>query len=109
VDPNPITEFEINLHKGIPEQYQSNMKQTYDPHSCRDYPSSLTNCIAGRDIRAGEELLDNYIFFGGKEHFVQMVLDLRRECSGEAGNVEKYQHGKYEIENTTATTTAHQT
>jgi hypothetical protein len=85
------------------------MKHAYDPNSYRDYPSSLTNCIAGRDIRAGEELLDNYISFAGEEHFVDGVLDLRRECTGEAGNVEKYQHGNYKIENIAAiaTTAAH--
>jgi hypothetical protein len=43
--------------------------------------------------------LDNYINFGGEEHFEEMVLALRRECSGAAGTVEKYQDGEYKMDN----------
>ena len=98
-DPNPWTEFEIDLDKPIPEEYYINMNYTYDPNAYRDYPKSLTSCVAAREIVAGEELLDNYIAFGGEEHFEEMVLELRDQCSGQdVGGVEKYQRGEYIIE-----------
>jgi hypothetical protein len=45
-------------------------------------------------IRAGEELYDNYMSFGGDLFFREMVETLREECSGSLGMVEQYQTTK---------------
>ena len=46
-----------------------------------------------RDIKAGEEILDNYLsFIGSKEYWAADVEQLRKECSGEAvGEVTEYE------------------
>lgn len=47
-----------------------------------------------RDIKAGEEILDNYLaFIGGTEYWELAVTDLRKQCSGEVteGSVADYE------------------
>ena len=47
-----------------------------------------------RDIKAGEEILDNYLAFtGGAEYWAQDVLDIQKQCSGEVteGSVTDYE------------------
>jgi len=63
------------------------------------YPAFTTKAL--RDIAAGEELLYNYIVFGGEEDYnsgaiwKEEVLNLRAMCSGQAvGIVEAYEAGE---------------
>ena len=51
------------------------------------------NLVALRDIEAGEELLDNYMFYGGPnaEFFEENLTELKQVCSGGAGLVLEYE------------------
>jgi hypothetical protein len=76
----------------IPEDYRLYGLNPYNPMADRNvirdiYPTINTN----RAIRAGEELLDNYLSFGGESDFKDNVLELREDCSGGLGTVEQYQ------------------
>jgi hypothetical protein len=91
VDPSKLTEWNINLELGIPDEMETKLTVPYNPSADRDLIRYATNCVAGRTIRKGEEILDNYMNFGGDEYFEEMVLSLREECSGGLGLVEQYQ------------------
>jgi hypothetical protein len=91
------TEFTIDLESlrinGIPRALQTQVSAVYTPHFDRDHAKHSTMCRTSKPISAGEELYDNYLSFGGDDYFEEMIIDLRRECSGEPGIVEQYQRG----------------
>lgn len=57
--------------------------------------------VSLRDIKAGEEMLDNYLdFVGLPEYWSKDVMDLRSVCAGEAvGQVTSYERGVIKKEN----------
>jgi len=67
----------------------------YEPYGkvydiCRDRhvaQEAVSYDVAARDIKAGEEILCNYIFFG---HIYETALDLKSICSGDdVGDITK--------------------
>jgi SET domain len=96
-----MTEFTIDLESGvIPEVYRTKIEVPYAPHFDRDQVKQETMSRAFRPIRAGEELYDNYMSFGGDTYFREMVEMLRQECSGSSGMVEQYQKNQKIAEDT---------
>lgn len=65
----------------------------YNPFIDRHLPY-YTNGIhsAVRDIHPGEEILDNYLWFGfDEESWADYVVSLQNECNGGVGEVVKYE------------------
>lgn len=65
----------------------------FNPFFERHFP--LEGCgdfVTLRDIEAGEELLDNYIVFGGYDldYFEANLAELKQVCSGGVGKVYEY-------------------
>ena len=57
----------------------------FDVYSARHIESdALSYTVAVRDIKAGEEIFSNYVFYAADEKaWKEDVMDLRRWCSGE--------------------------
>jgi hypothetical protein len=88
------TEFTIRTDH-VPKELQWKNPMKYNPYHDRDYMKDATSSRSGKFIGRDEELLDNYMSFGGDEYFMEMIEDLRVECSGGSGVVEQYQQGLY--------------
>ena len=64
---------------------------TYNPVVDRHLRNEADQSI--RDIKAGEEILDNYLaFIGAEEYWAGGVQDLRNLCSGAVGLVTEYEN-----------------
>lgn len=68
----------------------------YNPYRDRLYPDwgCDDTSQALRDIDAGEELLDNYLVFGGSEsgeEWEDVLIELKRMCSGGVGTITQYE------------------
>ena len=65
--------------------YEPFREDVYDIFTDRHIPhSALTYTVAARDIKAGEEILSNYVFYVTDiDHWVKEVEDLKRVCRGE--------------------------
>ena len=73
------------------EEEDSNIFNPFwERHSSIEECTSLATL---RDIEAGEELLDNYIFYGGPngEYFDENLAELKQLCSGGTGMVLEYE------------------
>jgi hypothetical protein len=71
----------------------------YNPYRDRKFPDwgcdDTTRAL--RDIEAGEELLDNYIVFGGSESGVEweeVLIEVKRMCSGGVGAITQYEESE---------------
>lgn len=78
---------------GLGEEY------VYNPYSDRNYPDwgcdDTTRAL--RDIDAGEEVLDNYLVFGGSEsgeEWEEVLIELKRMCSGGVGAITQYEESE---------------
>jgi hypothetical protein len=88
-------ELNIDEDGEIPEDYLVyGLLAPYNPHRSRNLWRDLFLSQNSKPVKAGEELLDNYVSFGGEEYFMHTMLDLRKECSGGLGVVEEYQGTK---------------
>jgi hypothetical protein len=67
----------------------------YHPWLTRHFPSSPDDInIALRDIYAGEEILENYLVFGGVESIEdwdENLSELQTICAGGSGLISKYE------------------
>mmetsp|Transcript_10490 Transcript_10490/g.19193 ORF Transcript_10490/g.19193 Transcript_10490/m.19193 type:complete len:608 (+) Transcript_10490:2-1825(+) len=91
---NDVTETNVDLEMGVPNSLVTRIDTVYAPHADRDHAKMETTSVTVRPIEAGEEILDNYLAFGGDTYFRENVESLRMQCSGEEGMVEHYQkHG----------------
>jgi hypothetical protein len=79
-----LNEFTLDLDR-MPEEFMmKGHSSTYNPAADRN----LRHYIAGgetsiKPIKAGEEILDNYLFFiGEEESWTEDVQQLRDQCSG---------------------------
>ena len=68
-----------------PGDYSDWRAEVYDLSSDRhQYSSGLGYSVATRDIKAGEEILSNYVFYTSEEHlWWEDVMSIKRICSGE--------------------------
>lgn len=51
--------------------------------------------VSNKDIKAGDEILENYLaFIGSEDYWAEATGDLRKQCSGEVtdGSVTEYEH-----------------
>jgi hypothetical protein len=92
---NPLSqnELELNLSLPPPSDFFDDKRRVsvYHPLYDRSIPFDETIAHAHKDIRAGEELFDNYLSFGGESQFAQQVMALREQCGGVPGEVERFQ------------------
>lgn len=96
-----ITEFTVDLESGVvPDDLSTKVNSPYLPHFDRDEFKQETMCHSSKPIKAGQELFDNYMTFGGDHYFQEMVEMLRQECSGSLGMVEQYQQGEHVVTET---------
>jgi hypothetical protein len=69
--------------------------EIYHPYAERQFPQwECQSFVALRDINAGEELLDNYLVFGGSEDLSSWddnLQELKHICSGGIGSVSEYE------------------
>ena len=107
-EPTPFNEFTIDIDdldvKPPSERDSYEFFGVYNP--CEDRRINKYSIVVsnhGRTIEAGQELLDNYIDMAGSdEYYRENIIELRTECSGALGDVEKWQ---LELEGVTASTT----
>lgn len=88
---------DLQGNEGLWEEGQG---QRYNPFRDRAYPDLCGSESEGalRDIEVGEEILDNYMDFGGggtgrARNTAELVAELRRLCSGGSGSVTNYEEG----------------
>ena len=83
------------LYNAIPVEYQERRGYSYYPVR-RIF--NKTAILSHKPISAGDEILDNYMEYGGEvggATFWHNLINLGRECGGQAGSIEQYQdHGK---------------
>jgi hypothetical protein len=80
---NPIDDLDGRIHS----------KSLFDPVFDRHLLSSIADSSI-RDIKAGDEITDNYLnFIGTKRFWADDVIDLRKLCNGEItdGSVNYYE------------------
>ena len=89
------TEATLDLGRGSTALYGYDEERStaFNPFLERHFP--LEDCgdfITLRDIQEGEELLDNYLVFGGydPEYFEGNLAELKQICSGGVGKVLEY-------------------
>ena len=64
----------------------------FNPYTLRHFPGwGCQEYVANRDINIGEEMLDNYIGYGGDLEFDKNLQELRTLCSGDIGLVSRYE------------------
>ena len=89
------TEASVTVGEPVTSIYDG-ANDPYNPYHERQFLSIdiASSLVALRDIRAGEELLDNYVIFGGgfdQEDFDANLADLQNICSGGDGLVTSYE------------------
>jgi len=98
----PVSESDIEVGTDVFDVYDG-MNDVYNPHAERRYHTY--DCVgiqALQDIAPGEEVLDNYLIFGGgkdQEDFGENLMELKSMCNGEAGPVAKYEEEQREDDN----------
>jgi hypothetical protein len=89
-----VNEMTMDLGVG-PEGIFDDSHELYHPYLERHYPKwSCGEFVALRDIEAGEELLDNYLVFGGGDDirdWEENLQELKNLCSGGTGFVTRYE------------------
>jgi hypothetical protein len=86
-------ELNIDEDGEIPEDYPFYGVAPYNPHIDRNLRRDQSVSQNSKPVKAGEELLENYLSFGGEEKFMDDMIELRKECSGGLGFIEEYQGG----------------
>lgn len=84
----------MELGRG-PEGVHDDSNQVHDPFVERHFPPwECESLVALRDIEANDELLDNYLVFGGGKDLIyweENLKDLKNMCSGGKGTVTDYE------------------
>ena len=92
--PLAVTEMTMELGRG-PEGVYDDNNEVHHPFDERHYPQwDCQSFVALRDIEAGEELLDNYLVFGGSEDvdfWDKTLQELKDLCSGGTGTITEYE------------------
>ena len=91
-----VNEFTIDTSDpstfSIPEDFKVFNGGEYSPHKDRTYFSTITTTqVEHAPILKGNELFDNYMGFGGDHGFLEQIEDLKRDCTGALGTVERHQ------------------
>jgi hypothetical protein len=80
---------ELNVDiNNIPKQYV-NHAEPYNPAKERNL--LLVQAVSHKDLKAGDELADNYMPYGGEKYFESMVVELRTVCASGFGLVWEYE------------------
>jgi hypothetical protein len=91
---------ELNIEDGvIPEDYLVYGGLPYNPMADRNVCHGEGTVTTSKAVKAGEELLDNYMSYGGEQGFSKFVVEMRKQCAGDVGEIEEYQ--SWEILNKT--------
>lgn len=88
--PGGVDEFSIDLDQP-PDKSLGLDDDVYDPMDDRFSLFYAVITRANRDISKGEELLDNYLIMGGEEYLRDQVTELRKQCQGIPGEIERFQ------------------
>jgi len=88
------TESTFEVGQPPPASVLDTRGPAYDPFAERHFQA--TDCqslISVRSIRSGEELLENYLSFGGDTWWDSNLAELKSICSGGAGLVSSFEAG----------------
>jgi hypothetical protein len=86
---------ELNVDiNDIPIEYVDN-SEPYNP--VRERGLMIEEMVSLKDLKAGDELADNYLSYGGEKYFEDNVEQLRTDCAGGFGLVGQYQR-RYNIQ-----------
>eukprot|EP00934_Nitzschia_sp_Nitz4_P000062 Nitzschia sp. Nitz4//scaffold340_size24592//23009//24421//NITZ4_008365-RA/size24592-processed-gene-0.9-mRNA-1//-1//CDS//3329548527//62//frame0 len=97
-------EFDVdpdNPPEEMAAMYHFQREASYHPRQERNKMIEQIASITCKPIQAGEELLENYLTFGGVAHFKTQVLELREQCMGAVGIIERYQEASRTIQEPT--------
>jgi hypothetical protein len=72
-------------------RYYAGAGLPYTPMADRNVYQGESIAITSEDVKAGEELRDNYMTYGGEQGFSKFKEELRKQCAGEFGEIEEYQ------------------
>lgn len=87
-------EFEVDLDKPATDVLyfaETTNRRAYNPRVERHTLEEQWITSTCKSVKAGEELLENYLSFGGVEHFKEQVMVLRDQCLGALGEIELFQ------------------
>jgi SET domain len=94
VEPFFVTEMTADLKK-LPDglEYSPFEQAVYNPFARRNHLNFMhAGDVAGRDIKAGEELLDSYLSYYTIHEWERAVLSLRAQCLAQGkGSVSEYE------------------
>ena len=78
-----------------PEDVYDDTNQVHDPFLERHFPQwECQSSVALRDIEANEEVLDNYLVYGGGKDLIfwdAQLQELKHMCSGGVGAITEYE------------------
>jgi len=88
-----FTEMNVDLDDAPEDLFEEANDFVYSPVIERHLRQRLNfGDTTLRNIRQGEEILCDYLSFVGKEDWVEDVIGLRQQCSGEAvGDIQEYE------------------
>jgi hypothetical protein len=90
--PTHISELTVDLKTLANQTFYDDKNLPYHPYIERHFPSwGCASFKALRDIEEGEEILDNYMVFGGSKELHGYVKELKTICSGGIGSVSQYE------------------
>jgi hypothetical protein len=101
-EPTDVSELTVDLTSLAQQTVYVDKNEPYHPYNERHYPSWFCPSFkALRDIKAGEELLDNYMVMAGPSELYDFVSELQSMCSGGIGSVTRYELQARESESAT--------
>ncbi len=80
-------ELNVDLNN-IPKEYLYH-SEPYNP--ARERNLLVEHIVSLKDLKAGDELADNYMPYGGEKSFETMVVQLRELCAGDFEPLWEYQ------------------
>jgi hypothetical protein len=80
-------EWNVDIND-IPIEYVDH-SEPYNP--ARERSLLVEKLTSLKDLKAGDELADNYLSYGGEDYFEDNVVQLRTDCARGFGLVEEYQ------------------
>lgn len=92
--PTDVSELTVDLQSLAHQTFYNDQNDFYHPFDERHFPSwGCPTFKALRDIRKGEEILDNYMVFGGSDgnELFDYVSELKNMCTGGIGSVSQYE------------------
>jgi hypothetical protein len=100
-DPTDVSELTVDLTKLAEQPFFDESNEPYHPYEERHFPAwQCSSFKALHDIKAGEEILDNYMVMGGQDgtDMYGFIAELKSMCSGGIGSVTQYERQREQRE-----------